>query len=105
MKATNETKEHQVSLGLIRELGLENSQRISEDDLCTVVAALYLKEYQTKLETLLNSKYLKARAPKIALKYQLMQIPHVNQRLALGHRPKTNNLVTALAAKMSTYIV
>jgi hypothetical protein len=38
---------------------LKNNQQISEDDLCTVVAALYLKEYQTKLEALLNSKYLK----------------------------------------------
>jgi hypothetical protein len=38
---------------------LETDQQISEDDLCTVVAALYPKEYQTKLEALLNSKYLK----------------------------------------------
>jgi hypothetical protein len=49
-----------AALKIIRELGLENNQQISEDDLCTVAAALYPKEYQTKLEALLNSKYLKA---------------------------------------------
>jgi hypothetical protein len=59
-KATNETKEHEVALRIINELGLNNTQQISEDDLCTVVKALYRKEYQTKLEALLNSKYLKA---------------------------------------------
>jgi glycerol-3-phosphate dehydrogenase len=48
------------ALRIIRELGLKNNQQISEDDLCTVVAALYPKEYQTKIEALLNSKYLKA---------------------------------------------
>ena len=59
-KASNETKEDEAALRIIRELGLKNSQQISEDDLCTVVKALYPKEYQTKLEALLNSKYLKA---------------------------------------------
>ncbi len=59
-KASNETTEDEAALRLIRELGLKNNQQISEDDLCTVVAALYPKEYQTKLEALLNSKYLKA---------------------------------------------
>jgi hypothetical protein len=49
-----------AALKIIRELGLQNNQQISEDDLCTVVKALYPKEYQTKLEALLNSKYLKA---------------------------------------------
>jgi glycerol-3-phosphate dehydrogenase len=51
---------NKLLLGLIRELGLKDNQQISEDDLCTVVKALYPKEYQTKLEALLNSKYLKA---------------------------------------------
>jgi hypothetical protein len=50
----------EAALKIISELGLKNNQQISEDDLCTVVKALYPKEYQTKLETLLNSKYLKA---------------------------------------------
>jgi hypothetical protein len=53
-------KEDEAALRLIHELGLKNNQQISEDDLCTVVKALYPKEYQTKLEALLNSKYLKA---------------------------------------------
>jgi hypothetical protein len=50
----------EAALKIIRELGLKDNQQISEDDLCTVVKALYPKEYQTKLEALLNSKYLKA---------------------------------------------
>jgi hypothetical protein len=50
----------EAALKIIRELDLKNNQQISEDDLCTVVKALYPKEYQTKLEALLNSKYLKA---------------------------------------------
>jgi hypothetical protein len=50
----------EAALRIIRELGLQNNQQISEEDLCTVVKALYPKEYQTKLEALLNSKYLKA---------------------------------------------
>lgn len=58
--ASNETKEDEAALRLIRELNLSDNQQISEDDLCTVVEALYPKEYQTKLEALLNSKYLKA---------------------------------------------
>jgi hypothetical protein len=45
---------------IMHELGLKDNQQINEDDLCTVVAALYPEEYQTKLETLLNSKHLKA---------------------------------------------
>ncbi len=57
-KASNETK-NQAALRLIREVGLKNNQRISEDDLCTVVAAFYPEECQTILEALLNSKYLK----------------------------------------------
>jgi hypothetical protein len=60
-ESTNETcnEADEAALRLIRELGLKNNQQISEDDLCTVVKALYPKEYQTKLEALLNSKYLK----------------------------------------------
>jgi hypothetical protein len=48
-------------LKIIRKLGLKSKQHISEYDLCTVAEALYPKEYpQTKLDALLNSKYLKA---------------------------------------------
>jgi hypothetical protein len=50
----------EAALKIIRALGLQNNQQISEDDLCTVVKALYPKEYQTKLEALLNSNYLQA---------------------------------------------
>jgi hypothetical protein len=50
----------EAALKIIRALGLKNNQQISEDDLSTVIKALYPKEYQTKLEALLNSKYLKA---------------------------------------------
>jgi hypothetical protein len=65
LKKAESTKEtcndaDQGALKIIRELGLKDNQQISEDDLCTVVAALYPEEYQTKLEALLNSKYLKA---------------------------------------------
>jgi len=65
LKKAESTKEtcnnaDEAVLRLISELGLKNNQQISEDDLCTVVAALYPKEYQTKLEALLNSKCLKA---------------------------------------------
>ncbi len=50
----------ETALKIIHELGLKNNQQISEEDLYTITKALYPKEYQTKLETLLNSKYLKA---------------------------------------------
>jgi hypothetical protein len=59
-KIYDETKEDEAALRLIDELGLKNNKHISEDDLYTIVKALYPKEYQTKLETLLNSKYLQA---------------------------------------------
>ena len=49
-KASNET-ENQAALRLIREVGLKNNQRISEDDLCAVVAAFYPEECQTKLRS------------------------------------------------------
>jgi hypothetical protein len=59
-KASNETKEDEAALRLIRELGLKNNQQISDDDLCTVVKHSTQKSTQTRLEALLNSKYLKA---------------------------------------------
>jgi hypothetical protein len=37
-------KEDEAALRLIHELGLKNNQQISEDDLCTVVKALYPKD-------------------------------------------------------------
>jgi hypothetical protein len=49
-----------VALKLIDELGLKDKQQISEDDILTVVKALYPEDYQAKLETLLNSKYFNA---------------------------------------------
>jgi hypothetical protein len=47
-------------LKIIHELGLKHNQQISEEELYTVTKALYPKTYQTKLETLLNSKYMQA---------------------------------------------
>jgi hypothetical protein len=57
-KTCNEADE--TVLNIFHELGLTHNQQISEEDLYTITKALYPKEYQTKLEALLNSKYLKA---------------------------------------------
>ncbi len=47
------------ALKLITELGLSDKQQIDEDDLETVTKALYPEDYQTKLEALLNSEYVR----------------------------------------------
>jgi hypothetical protein len=54
------SKADEAALKIIHELGLKNNQQISEEDLYTITKTLYPKEYQTKLEAMLNSKYLQA---------------------------------------------
>jgi hypothetical protein len=65
LKKAESTKEtcntvDEAALKIIRELGLKHNQQINEEDLYTKTKTLYPKEYQTKLEALLNSNYMQA---------------------------------------------
>jgi hypothetical protein len=49
-----------VALRLIHDLEFKNSQQISEDDLCTVVKAVYPKEYPNKTRSTTEQQILES---------------------------------------------